>query len=59
MDVWATVLALSYLEVKFGDKRDEWEMVEMKARQWLDLQDRTGLSVDDLLQKAKAVVGQL
>lgn len=58
LDVWATVLALSSLEVKFGDKRDEWEMMETKARRWLDLQDLEGLSIDDLLQKAKAVINQ-
>ncbi|KAK4034553.1 von Willebrand factor type A domain-containing protein [Parachaetomium inaequale] len=34
-DVLATALVLAYLEVVLGDKRDEWEMLADKAREWL------------------------
>jgi hypothetical protein len=34
--VWATLLAVSYLENKLGEFKDEWELVVDKARRWLD-----------------------
>jgi hypothetical protein len=35
-DVLATALVLAYLEVVMGEKRDEWEMLADKAREWLE-----------------------
>ena len=36
--VWATALALVLLAGKFGDKKDEWEMVGKKGNKWLKSQ---------------------
>jgi len=55
-DVWATVLALSLLSVKYADKKAEWEMIEMKATQWLSGQELEGHTVDELLQSARNVL---
>jgi hypothetical protein len=54
-DVWATIVALAILVAKFGDKKEEWEMIEMKARQWLASQDLEGRSVEDLLGLASGI----
>ena len=55
-DVWATVLALSLLSLKYADKKAEWEMIEMKATQWLSSQELEGRTVDELLQCARNVI---
>ena len=34
--VWATVLAINYLEAKLADEKDAWELLVNKARGWLD-----------------------
>ena len=52
-DVWATVLALSLLSLKYADKKAEWEMIELKATQWLSHQQLDGHTVDELLQCAR------
>lgn len=31
---WATALAIAWLEVKAGERKDEWELVVEKARYW-------------------------
>jgi len=33
--VWATVLAVIYLQKKLNQFKDEWEIVELKAQKWL------------------------
>ena len=33
--LWATVLCVVYLEVKHASQKDEWELIAMKAEQWL------------------------
>jgi len=55
-DVWATVLALSLLSLKYADKKAEWEMIDMKATQWLSSQQLEGHTVDELLQCARNVI---
>jgi len=55
-DVWATVLALSLLSLKYTDKKAEWEMIEMKATQWLSSQQLEGHTVDELLQSARNII---
>jgi len=55
-DVWATVLALSLLSLKYADKKTEWEMIEMKATQWLSSQQLEGHTLDELLQCARNVI---
>ena len=54
--MWATVLALSLLSLKYADKKAEWEMIEMKATQWLSSQQLEGHTVDELLQCARKVL---
>jgi len=44
--VWATCLALSYLQHEYKDVKDKWEEVAYKAKAWLDTQQ---------LDKAKSV----
>ena len=34
--VWATMLVLVYLEVKYSGQKNEWELVAMKAEMWLE-----------------------
>jgi hypothetical protein len=46
------VIALALLTSKFNDKKDEWEMIATKARQWLATQPLEGHSIDDLIQLA-------
>jgi len=55
-DVWATVLALSLLSLKYADKKAEWEMIEMKATQWLSSQQLEGHTVNELLQSARNII---
>ena len=55
-DVWATVLALSLLSLKYADKKAEWEMIDMKATRWLSIQQLEGHTVDELLQCARNVI---
>ena len=33
--IWATIVALGYLEKNFQDKKGEWELVAKKAKRWL------------------------
>lgn len=33
--VWATALAIAWLELNEGRAREQWELVEMKAKRWL------------------------
>ena len=55
--VWATVLVLGYLEKKLPELQDEWELIAMKAKNWLKKQHvPEGHSTDSFLEKAKTVV---
>ena len=38
MDIWATVLAIAFLEERLGEEKEAWEMVAEKGRGWLDVQ---------------------
>ncbi|XP_043088389.1 von Willebrand factor A domain-containing protein 5A-like isoform X2 [Puntigrus tetrazona] len=42
--VWATVLALIWLNTYKSDQQDEWQFVAMKAASWIRSQKRDGLS---------------
>ena len=37
-EVWATLIAMAYLESKFSSQQDEWELVNRKAEFWLQSQ---------------------
>ena len=49
--MWATLLALSFLEKQFTSHHDEWELVAMKAEFWLQSQPLPS-TVDSLKQIA-------
>ncbi|CAH8517491.1 unnamed protein product [Dicrocoelium dendriticum] len=59
--VWATVVALAYLEIKESENKDEWMLIARKARQWIQneaklvLKDSTVVTntFNELMQKAK------
>ena len=58
--LWATVLALAFMEEKFPGQRDEWELVAMKAEMWLHSQPLPPAtpSLDIFKQAAKSCVSQ-
>jgi hypothetical protein len=33
--VWVTLIALAYLEKDYGDKIDDWVLVQRKVKRWL------------------------
>ena len=52
--VWATVLALAYLEACLSGQREEWELVAMKAEFWLEGQSLpSGTTLQALREAAK------
>ena len=56
--VWATVLALVFLEAKHSAKHDEWELVAMKAQFWLQGQTfPAGTDLDSFMEAAKKCFG--
>ena len=50
--VWATMLVLVYLEVKFAGQKDEWELVAMKGEMWLE-DSADGNTLTELREAAK------
>ena len=56
LHVLATGLVLVYLELRLGEKRDEWEMLADKAREWLQGQLEGGVTVEKYLEGAKKVL---
>ena len=51
--VWATVLAVSFLKVRYSSQQDEWELIVMKAESWLKKQSfPSGCTLDQLFQAA-------
>ena len=55
--VWATALVLGYLEKKLLELQDEWELIAMKAKNWLKKQHiPEGHSTESFMEKAKTVV---
>ena len=52
-NVWATILALAWLQVNFSANKDEWDMIEMKAYAWLASKDLKGKTKEHLIEKAK------
>ena len=54
-EVWATVLALVFLEQKCGHQKDEWELIAAKAEMWLSSQSLPS-SLESLKENAKTLV---
>merc|ERR1719440_23106 len=54
--VWATALALAFLEMEMATREEEWGLVAAKARAWLR---NAGVDPSDLIHDAKQRVGGL
>eukprot|EP00930_Biecheleria_cincta_P075334 TRINITY_DN6249_c0_g1_i1.p1 TRINITY_DN6249_c0_g1~~TRINITY_DN6249_c0_g1_i1.p1 ORF type:complete len:963 (-),score=197.04 TRINITY_DN6249_c0_g1_i1:30-2864(-) len=52
--VWATALALAFLQVKVASRAEEWKFVAHKAREWLT---QHGIEVRELLVHAEEKLG--
>ena len=50
--VWATVLAIRFLEERLSDREDAWELVVEKARGWLSGQEVPGEIEAELVDRA-------
>lgn len=37
-NVWATVLAVAFIEAKFAAQKEEWQMLTEKAAKWIKKQ---------------------
>ena len=55
--LWATALALVLLMGKFGNKRDEWEMVQEKGKKWMKKNLPAAIKYDEVITFAAATVG--
>ena len=55
--LWATALALVLLVGKFGDKKDEWEMVAEKGKKWMKKNLPVNVKYDEMLNFAAAAIG--
>ena len=55
--LWATALALVLLMGKFGDKKDEWEMVAEKGKKWMKKNLPVNVKYDEMLNFAAAAIG--
>jgi len=53
-EVWATILALVFLETVCGSQKDEWELVAFKAEDWLQGQPLpSGVDMTTLKEAAR------
>ncbi|XP_028392748.1 von Willebrand factor A domain-containing protein 5A-like isoform X1 [Dendronephthya gigantea] len=53
--IWATIIALTYLQLRQLNFKDEWELIALKAETWLTKQSLPqGSSIQDLREKAEA-----
>jgi hypothetical protein len=54
---WATALALAWLEKEARDSQDEWRLLAVKARKWLDSSRARIENGEDWLTAAKRLLG--
>ncbi|XP_042328286.1 von Willebrand factor A domain-containing protein 5A-like isoform X2 [Sceloporus undulatus] len=54
-NVWATVLAILWLHSKASEQRDEWELLEAKALNWLQV--AAGPQLTDCVKAGNALLG--
>ena len=54
-EIWATVVALVFLECNYLEHKDEWELVALKAEMWLSSQTLP-CSIASLKEKAKNII---
>ncbi|KAI9878849.1 MAG: hypothetical protein M1830_010321 [Pleopsidium flavum] len=57
VNVWATVLAIYFLEQKMGDQKDSWELVVEKARVWLGSEGVDEEALGKLYEMAEGLIG--
>lgn len=57
LEMWATVLAICFLEGKLSDQKDAWELVVEKARGWFDGQGVTDDVSVEFFDVAGGLVG--
>ena len=57
--IWVTVLVLTVLEKKCSSQKDEWELLDLKARSWLKKQSLpSGMKVDEVFTAAESTLLQ-
>ncbi|XP_063434776.1 von Willebrand factor A domain-containing protein 5A-like isoform X2 [Mytilus trossulus] len=49
-NVWCTAIVIKFLQKFYPDLRDIWDMIQMKALQWIKSQLRADQTVDQLFQ---------
>jgi len=55
--VWATILVLSLLRMKYSSQQEEWELVAMKAESWVKRQTLpSGVSLEGLYKAADKII---
>lgn len=55
--VWATILVLSLLRMKYSSQQEEWELVAMKAESWVKRQTLpSGVSLEELYKAAEKII---
>ena len=54
-EIWATIVALVFLESKYSEQKDEWELVALKAEMWLSTQTLPS-NIESLKKKAESVI---
>ena len=54
-EIWATIVALVFLESRCSEQKDEWELVALKAEMWLSTQTLPS-NIESLKKKAESVI---
>ncbi|KAJ5072393.1 von willebrand factor a domain-containing protein 5a [Anaeramoeba ignava] len=53
-DVWMTVLVIAFLQVKFDDKKVEWNLLVQKSMNWLNKNNQ--FDIEEMIKKAKELI---
>jgi hypothetical protein len=56
-DVFATAVAVAYLEEKMADEKDSWELVVDKAREWMEEKCQGVEGAEKVIAAARRLVG--
>ncbi|XP_028392750.1 von Willebrand factor A domain-containing protein 5A-like isoform X1 [Dendronephthya gigantea] len=58
--IWATIIVLTYLQLRQLNFKEEWELIALKAETWLTKQSLPqGSSIQDLREKAEAFLTKI
>lgn len=52
IDVWITALAVAWLRIYQGNKKDEWELLEQKAITWITSQITDHITAEQIIDSA-------